>query len=89
MTNLDNWQVNFEALKVHVTQTGYYPNQHTRLNKWCRYQRKRNKAGVMPEEQRYLFEQLAASRSSEHTGGRKKIVEYKVTTNILYNSQIL
>lgn len=26
----------------------------------------------MPVEQRKLFEQLAASRSNEHTGGRKK-----------------
>lgn len=75
MTNPDNWQTNFEALKAHVAQTGHFPNKHTRLNNWCRYQRKRIKAGVMPEEQRILFEELAASRSGEHTGGRKKKVE--------------
>ena len=42
------------------------------MNNWCRYQRKRIKAGVMPEEQRLLFEALAKSRSDEHTGGRRK-----------------
>ena len=39
---------------------------------WIRYQRKRIKAGALPEEQRLLFEDLAASRSTEHTGGRRK-----------------
>lgn len=55
-----------------VDETGHFPNKHTRLNNWCRYQRKRIKAGVMPEEQRVLFEALAKSRSDEHTGGRRK-----------------
>lgn len=71
MTNPDNWQANFEALKGHVAQTGLFPNKHTKLNNWCRYQRKRIKAGIMPVGQRNLFEQLAASRSGEHIGGRK------------------
>ena len=72
MTHSDSWIENFEALKAHVEQTGHFPNKHTHLNNWCRYQRKRIKAGIMPEEQKNLFEALAASRSSEHTGGRKK-----------------
>ena len=72
MTNPDNWQANFEALKEHVTLTGHFPNKHTKLNNWCRYQRKRIKAGTMLPEQKAQFEALAASRSDEHTGGRKK-----------------
>ena len=72
MTNSSRWHENYEAFKSHVARTGYFPNKHTRLNNWCRYQRKRIKAGVMPEEQRVLFEALAASRSGEHTGGRRK-----------------
>lgn len=72
MTHPDSWQANFEALEAHVAQTGHFPNKHTRLNNWCRYQRKRIKAGIMPDEQRNLFERLAARRSGEHTGGRKK-----------------
>ena len=72
MERYDSWQSNFEALKAHVAKTGYFPNKHTRLNNWCRYQRKRIKNGIMPEEQQVMFEELAASRSKEHTGGRKK-----------------
>lgn len=71
MSNLDNWYSNYEALKVHVAVNGHFPNKHTRLNNWCRYQRKRIKAGVLPTEQRELFEALAASRSSERMVGRK------------------
>lgn len=57
------WQTNFEELKTYVAQTGHFPGKHTRLNNWCRYQRKRIKAGLMPEDQREQFEELAASRS--------------------------
>lgn len=67
-----SWQSNLDELKAHVAETGHFPNKHTRLNNWCRYQRKRMKNGLMPEEQRILFEELAASRYNGHTGGRKK-----------------
>lgn len=75
MTNSDSWFANFETLKAHVAQTGHFPGKHTRLNNWCRYQRKRIKAGIMPIEQKNLFDALAASRSGEHTGRRKKKTE--------------
>lgn len=67
----NNWLANYEAVKAHVTQTGHFPDKHSVGNNWCRYQRKRIKAGTMPEEQKRLFEELAASRSTSHTGGRK------------------
>ena len=72
MSNDSRWIENFEALKAHVAETGHFPNKHTKLNNWCRYQRKRIKTELMPKEQRLLFEALAASRSNEHTGGRKR-----------------
>ena len=72
MTHSDSWLENFEALKAHIIQTGHFPNKHTRLNNWCRYQRKRIKSGTILEEQKALFEDLTASRSGEHMGGRKK-----------------
>lgn len=72
MTVSSRWKENFEVLKAHAAETGHFPNKHTKLNNWCRYQRKRMKAGLMPEEQRVLFAALAASRSNEHTGGRRK-----------------
>lgn len=70
--NEDNWMSNFEALKAHVAITGHFPDKHSTLNNWVRYQRKRMKAGIMPEEQKRLFIEFADNRSSEHTGGRKK-----------------
>lgn len=69
--NEDNWMANFEALKAHVAVTGHFPDKHSTLNNWCRYQRKRIKAAIMPEEQKTLFLYLAASRPNAHTGGRK------------------
>lgn len=63
---------NLEALKGHVAESGHFPDKHTRLNNWVRYQRKRLKAGLMTEEQKQLFEELSASRSDSHTGGRRK-----------------
>ncbi|HEY9542902.1 hypothetical protein [Prevotella sp.] len=44
------------------------------MNNWIRYVRKKIKAGTLPEEQKQLFEELAASRwMEEHTGGRKMV----------------
>ena len=70
--NEDKWFENYEAVKAHVAETGLFPDKHSIGNNWCRYQRKRIKAGTMSEEQKRLFEELAASRSDSHTGGRKK-----------------
>ena len=70
--NEETWLANFEALKAHVAATGHFPDKHSTLNNWVRYQRKRMKAGIMPEEQRVMFEALEKMRSGEHTGGRKK-----------------
>lgn len=68
----EKWLANYEAVKAHVAETGHFPDKHTIGNNWVRYQRKRLKAGLMTEEQKRLFEELAVSRSDSHTGGRKK-----------------
>ena len=60
--NAENWLVHFEDLKAYVKQTGHFPGKHTALNNWVKYQRKRMKAGTMPERQRTLFLQLSESR---------------------------
>lgn len=62
MTHADSWNKNFEALKTYVAETGHFPGKHTRMNNWCRYQRKRIKAGTLPDEQKRLLEELAGSR---------------------------
>lgn len=71
--NDDNWLANYEELKAHVLETGHFCDKHTRLCNWGKYQRKRIKAGTMPEEQKVMFEVLEKMRSGEHTGGRKKL----------------
>lgn len=71
-TNNENWLSNYEALKAHVLETGHFFNKHNKLCNWAKYQRKRIKAGTMPEEQRAMFEALEKMRSGEHTGGRRK-----------------
>lgn len=73
-TNEDKWIANFEELKAHVLETGHFFNKHSRGNNWVKYQRKRIKAGTMPEEQKVMFEALEKMRSGAHTGGRKKKV---------------
>ena len=70
--NDEKWIANYEAVKAHVAETGHFPDKHSIGNNWVRYQRKRLKAGLMPEDQRLLFEALENMRSNEHTGGRRK-----------------
>lgn len=74
--NEENWLANYEALKSYIAEHGHLPNHHKpenrNLHSWARYQCKRIKAGAMLEEQRTLFEALMESRSTEHTGGRRK-----------------
>lgn len=72
--NEDNWMMHYNELKAYVAVHHHFPVRHTTLNNWVRYQRKRIKAGTLPEDLRLLFEDLAASRSTEHTGGEKKEV---------------
>lgn len=48
-----------------MAETGHLPGKHTKQNNWCRYQRKRMMAGLVPDEQMVLFEKMAASRSGQ------------------------
>lgn len=75
--NEENWMMNYKELKVYVDEHHHFPDkhkiEHRGLLHWVHYQRKRMKAGSMPEEQMRLFEELANSRwLHEHTGGRRK-----------------
>lgn len=70
------WMENYEALKAYILQRGHLPDKHVVENRallsWAKYQRKKIKEGTQDEEKRELFETLLASRSNEHTGGRRK-----------------
>ena len=70
--NKDKWLAKYEALREYVLEHGHFCEKHSQLNNWVKYQRKRIKAGTMPEEQKRLFQELCAMRSNEHTGGRRK-----------------
>lgn len=72
MKNEENWMLKFEELREHVALHGHFPDKHTTLCNWVKYQRKRLKSGQMTDEQKVLFQGLANSRSNTHTGGRRK-----------------
>lgn len=72
----NNWYQNYEALKSYIKERGHLPDKHVVENRallsWAKYQRKKIKEGALDAEKQELFESLLASRSTEHTGGRKK-----------------
>lgn len=74
--NDSNWYQNYEALKAYILERGHLPDKHVVENRallsWAKYQRKKIKEGSLDNETRELFESLLASRSTEHTGGRRK-----------------
>ena len=77
-----NWLQNYEALKVYILQRGHLPDKHVVENRallsWAKYQRKKIKEETLDEEKRELFESLLATRSNEHTGGRRKKEENRI-----------
>ncbi|MGN0283821.1 MAG: helicase associated domain-containing protein [Segatella copri] len=78
--NDEKWMANYEALKAYIDEHHHLPDKHkeTDRNKlsWWKYQMKKNKVGTLTGEQERMLQELADSRSTEHTGGRrKKVVE--------------
>lgn len=71
-----NWLKNYEALKAYILERGHLPDKHVVENRallsWAKYQRKKIKEGTLDEEKQEMFESLLATRSNEHTGGRRK-----------------
>ena len=76
MKNDARWIANYEALKAYIIERGHLPDKHKiesrGLLSWAKYQRKKIKEGTLDAEKRDLFESLLATRSNEHTGGRRK-----------------
>ena len=73
--NDEKWLANYEALKAYIGEHHHLPDKHKIENRgllsWWKYQIKKNKAGTLTEEQERMLQELADSRSKEHTGGRK------------------
>ena len=76
MNNDARWIANYEALKAYIIERSHLPDKHVVENhallSWAKYQRKKIKDGTMDAEELELFESLLATRSNEHTGGRRK-----------------
>ena len=74
----ERWMTNYEALKAYILLRGHLPDKHVVENRallsWAKYQRKKIKEGSLDNEKRELFELLLATRSNEHTGGRRKSI---------------
>lgn len=74
--NDSNWYQNYESLKAYIQERGHLPDKHVVTNRsllsWAKYQRKKIKEGTLDNEKQELFESLLATRSNEHTGGRRK-----------------
>lgn len=71
-----NWQDKFNELKAYIALNGHLPDKHRQDNRgllsWAKYQRRKIKEGTLEEEKKALFLELLSTRSTEHTGGRKK-----------------
>ncbi|MBQ0085557.1 MAG: helicase associated domain-containing protein [Prevotella sp.] len=79
MTNEERWHQNYELLKAYIEEHHHLPDKKKVENRgllsWAKYQRKCIKAGTIDEKRRRMFEELMDSRSTEHTGGRRKKIE--------------
>ena len=74
--NEDKWMANYEALKTYIAEHGHLPDKHKiesrALLSWAKYQKRKIKEGNLDESKHLMFETLLATRSTEHTGGRRK-----------------
>ena len=83
-----NWHQNYEALRAYILERGHLPDKHVVENRallsWAKYQRKKIKEGTLDAEKRELFESLLATRSTEHTGGRRKKIGVLLSAPFIY-----
>lgn len=74
--NEDKWKANYEALKAYIEEHGHLPDKHKiesrALLSWAKYQKRKIKEGTLDSEKQEMFDSLLATRSTEHTGGRRK-----------------
>ena len=76
MKNDENCLANYEALKTYIDEHHHLLDKHKEENRgllnFSKYTRRKIKEGTLDEEKRVMFEELLATRSAEHTGGRRK-----------------
>lgn len=73
--NDEKWMINYLALKEYISVRGHLPDKHVVENRgllsWAKYNRRKIKEGKLEVEKVRLFNELMATRSTEHTGGRR------------------
>ena len=72
MTNDERWHIFIEELRAYVMEHHLFPQKHSRLSHKVKYTRKKINERTLEEWKRVMFEELLATRSAEHTGGRRK-----------------
>ena len=75
MTHDEMWYRNFELLKAYINEHHHLPDKKKVENRgllnWAKYQRKKINEGALEEEKVKAFVALMATRTTEHTGGRR------------------
>ena len=75
----EKWMANYDVLKAYILERGHLPDKYVVTNRsllgWAKYQRKKIKAGKPDTEKQALVDALLATRSNDHTGGRRKKTE--------------
>lgn len=70
------WLCNFNALKRYIGEHGHLPNKNIEENRnllsWAKYNRRKIREGAIESWKKEMFLELMATRSTEHTGGRRK-----------------
>ena len=76
MKNDEKWLANYDGLKTYIEEHHHLLDKHKEENRgllnFSKYTRKKIKEGTLDEEKRVMFEEMLATRSAEHTGGRRK-----------------
>lgn len=71
--NDEKWMANFLALKNYIAERGHLPDKHVVENRsllsWAKYNLRKIKEGTLEPEKVQVFNELMATRSTEHTGG--------------------
>lgn len=74
----EKWMANYEALKAYIDEHHHLPPKNAPLGakyllNWCRYYRKKMKAGALDAEKAKELECVLGLRDLDiHTGGRKR-----------------
>lgn len=72
----ESWLAMYKAVEAYIEEHHHLPSkdnhEYGKLLSWAKYNRKKINRGTLEDLKKELFLNLMATRSTEHTGGRKK-----------------